>query len=51
MCFRLPQLRTVLQGYGMTECGEPASEIWATKGPKPGSIGMAAPATIFKVCL
>ncbi|XP_045767879.1 luciferin 4-monooxygenase-like isoform X2 [Maniola jurtina] len=46
---RLPKLQNVLQGYGMTECGEPASDIWATEGPRPGSTGMAAAGVIFKI--
>ncbi|XP_023934889.2 uncharacterized protein LOC112043622 [Bicyclus anynana] len=46
---RLPKLQHVLQGYGMSECGEPASDIWANNGPRPGSIGMAAPGVVFKI--
>ncbi|XP_034828760.1 luciferin 4-monooxygenase-like [Maniola hyperantus] len=46
---RLPKLQNVLQGYGMTECGEPASDIWAPEGPRPGSIGMTAAGAIFKI--
>lgn len=32
----------------MTECGEPTTEVWAVKGPKPGSVGMASPGIIIK---
>ncbi|CAH2255794.1 luciferin 4-monooxygenase-like [Pararge aegeria] len=46
---RLPKLQHILQGYGMTECGEPTSEIRAVKGPKPGSVGMAAPGITMKI--
>ncbi|XP_013194076.2 uncharacterized protein LOC106137718 [Amyelois transitella] len=46
---RFPNLQNVLQGYGMTECGEPTSESWGTKGPKPGSVGMASPGLIIKI--
>ncbi|KAL0832078.1 hypothetical protein ABMA28_001565 [Loxostege sticticalis] len=46
---RLPKLKNILQGYGMTECGEPTSESWAIKGPKPGSVGMASPGITSKV--
>lgn len=48
LTFRLPKLQHVLQGYGMTECGEPTTEVWAVKGPKPGSVGMASPGIIIK---
>ncbi|XP_052748733.1 uncharacterized protein LOC113519028 [Galleria mellonella] len=46
---RFPGLQNILQGYGMTECGEPTSEIWGIKGPKSGSVGMASPGLIIKV--
>ncbi|KAM3966922.1 luciferin 4-monooxygenase-like [Aphomia sociella] len=46
---RFPSVQNILQGYGMTECGEPTSENWGTKGPKPGSVGMASPGLIIKV--
>ncbi|XP_045767875.1 4-coumarate--CoA ligase 1-like isoform X2 [Maniola jurtina] len=46
---RLPKLQNILQGYGMTECGEPTSEIWADEGPRPGSIGKATPGIIIKI--
>ncbi|CAH2255790.1 jg7126 [Pararge aegeria aegeria] len=46
---RLPKLQHILQGYGMTECGEPTSEIRAVKGPRPGSVGMAAPGITIKI--
>ncbi|CAH0399163.1 unnamed protein product [Chilo suppressalis] len=46
---RLPKLKNILQGYGMTECGEPTSENWGTKGPKPGSVGMVSPGTTIKI--
>ncbi|XP_045496708.1 4-coumarate--CoA ligase 1-like isoform X1 [Colias croceus] len=46
---RFPNLQEVFQGYGMTECGELTSENWGTKGPKPGSVGMASPGIVLKV--
>ncbi|CAB3235615.1 unnamed protein product [Arctia plantaginis] len=46
---RFPNLKNVLQGYGMTEAGELTSESWGTKGPKPGSVGMATPGITLKV--
>ncbi|XP_045767876.1 4-coumarate--CoA ligase 1-like isoform X3 [Maniola jurtina] len=46
---RLPKLQNILQGYGMTECGEPTSEIWADEGPRAGSIGKATPGIIIKI--
>ncbi|XP_053605775.1 luciferin 4-monooxygenase-like isoform X2 [Plodia interpunctella] len=44
-----PNLQNILQGYGMTECGEPTSESWGTKGPRPGSVGMPSPGLIIKI--
>lgn len=46
---RFPKLKNVLQGYGMTESGEPTSESWGTRGPKPGSVGMASPGVTLKI--
>lgn len=48
--YRFPNLKNVLQGYGMTEAGELTSESWGTKGPKSGSVGMATPGITLKVC-
>ncbi|XP_063827419.1 luciferin 4-monooxygenase-like [Ostrinia nubilalis] len=45
---KLPKLK-ILQGYGMTESGEPTSQSWATKGYKPGSVGMASPGITLKI--
>ncbi|XP_072929199.1 luciferin 4-monooxygenase-like [Epargyreus clarus] len=45
----LPKLQDVLQGYGMTECGELTSENWGTKGSKSGSVGMASPGITLKI--
>ncbi|KAL4711399.1 hypothetical protein ACJJTC_016153 [Scirpophaga incertulas] len=46
---RIPKLKVILQGYGMTEAGELTSETWGFKGPKPGSVGMASPGITLKI--
>lgn len=46
---RFPNLKYILQGYGMTEAGELTSESWGLKGPKSGSVGMASPGITLKV--
>ncbi|CAK1544037.1 unnamed protein product [Leptosia nina] len=46
---RFPGVQEIFQGYGMTECGELSSEIWGTKGAKPGSVGMASPGLVLKI--
>ncbi|GBP80390.1 Luciferin 4-monooxygenase [Eumeta japonica] len=46
---RLPHLKDIIQGYGMTEAGEPTSESRALRGPRPGSVGTPAPATTLKI--
>lgn len=47
--YRIPSLTSVLQGYGMTEAGEPTSEMRGSKGPKTGSVGVPCPMIIMKV--
>ncbi|XP_038221389.1 luciferin 4-monooxygenase-like [Zerene cesonia] len=46
---RFPNLKEIIQGYGMSECGDITSENWGTKGPKVGSVGMASPGIVLKV--
>ncbi|KAI8420820.1 hypothetical protein MSG28_008021 [Choristoneura fumiferana] len=41
------KLKSVIQGYGLCECGEPMSELWGEY--KPGSVGLASPGIIAKV--
>ncbi|KAI8420821.1 hypothetical protein MSG28_008022 [Choristoneura fumiferana] len=43
----LPKVESVIQGYGLCECGEPMSELWGEY--KPGSVGLASPGIIAKV--
>ncbi|CAG4945386.1 unnamed protein product [Colias eurytheme] len=46
---RFPNLKEIIKGYGMSECGDITSENWGTKGPKLGSVGMASPGIVLKV--
>ncbi|XP_073953002.1 luciferin 4-monooxygenase-like [Choristoneura fumiferana] len=45
--FHFQKLKSVIQGYGLCECGEPMSELWGEY--KPGSVGLASPGIIAKV--
>lgn len=47
-CYRVPNVKDVIQACGLTECGEPMSEMAGKY--KPGSVGLASPGMIIKVC-
>ncbi|GBP80385.1 Luciferin 4-monooxygenase [Eumeta japonica] len=47
---RLPHLKYIIQGYGITEVGESTSARRAQRGPWPGSLGAPAPAITLILC-